>query len=54
MKKTEKERQPRDRVLAIKVTAGEKKELSDFAERESVNVSAWARKLLFGALRKNA
>ena len=54
MKKKKDERQLRDRMLAIKVTAAEKKELTDFAERKSVNISAWARKLLFDTLRQGA
>jgi len=49
-KKKNETRQPRDRVLAIKVTADEKKKLDEYAEKNSVNISAMVRKLLFNQL----
>lgn len=54
MKKKKDEQQPRDRILAVKITAGEQKELADYAEKKSVNMSALVRKLLFDTLRKDA
>jgi len=49
--KTE-QRQMRDCVLAIKVTADERLELARFAADRCINVSALVRKLLFEQLRK--
>lgn len=45
-----KKKDPRDCVLVIKVTASEKKKITDFAARHSVNISALIRKLLFDRL----
>lgn len=47
-----KKRNPRDRVLAVKVTAAEKKKIIEYATEHSVNVSALVRKLLFDQLQK--
>ena len=48
------EPQIRDRILAVKVTVDEKKKITEFAERQCVNVSALVRKLLFDKLREDA
>jgi hypothetical protein len=55
MKNTEKkDRQHRNRVLAIKVTAEEKKKITDYAAQQCVNVSALVRQLLFDRLKKTS
>ena len=48
-----KEPQIRDRILAVKVTVDEKKEITKFAEKQCVNVSALVRKLLFNKLKED-
>ena len=49
-KKNENEDQLRDCILAVKVTAAEKEKITEYAERQCVNVSALVRKLLFDKL----
>ena len=49
MNKTDKN-QRRDAVLAVKVTADEKRRISEYATENSVNVSALVRKLLLDKL----
>jgi len=49
-KKTE----PRDCILAVKVTAVEKMEITQYAARKCVNVSALVRQLLFERLKLDA
>jgi len=48
-----KKQNPRNCVLAVKVTAAEKKKITEFAAKHSINVSALIRKLLFEQLEKN-
>ena len=50
-KKKDKKPQPRDRVLVVKVTEGEKREITEYTKRQCVNVSALVRKLLFEKMR---
>jgi hypothetical protein len=50
-KKENKGQQPRDHVLAIKMTADEKEEVMDYAEKNSVNVSALVRGMLSKLIR---
>jgi len=50
-KSEDKEPQIRDRILAVKVTAVEKKEITEYAKRQCINISALIRKLLFEKLR---
>lgn len=52
MKKTKKIL--RDHVLAVKITADEKRRLTEYAEENSVNVSALVRRLLFNGLLKES
>ena len=47
-----KKAQTRDNVLVVKVTAEEKKKITEFATKQCVNVSALVRKLLFDKLQK--
>ena len=49
-----KKAQSRDCILAVKVTAAEKKEIAEFAAEQCVNVSALVRKLLFEQLEKES
>lgn len=51
--KVTKKESPRIHVLAVKVTAEEKKKIDEFATKECVNISALIRQLLFDRLEKN-
>lgn len=54
MKEQENENpQPRDRILAVKVTAKEKMKVTQYAARKCVNVSALIRQLLFERLKQD-
>lgn len=44
----------RDNVLVVKVTAEEKKKITEFATKQCINVSALVRKLLFDKLEKGS
>ena len=44
----------RNKVLVVKVTAKEKKRITEYAKGQCVNVSALVRKLLFERLEKGA
>lgn len=48
-----KKQNPRNCVLAVKVSAAEKKQITEYAAKYSVNVSALVRKLLFEQLEKD-
>ena len=48
-----KKQNPRNCVLAIKVTAAEKEKIFEFATKYSINVSALVRKLLSEQLEKD-
>ena len=48
-----KKENPRNCVLAVKVTAAEKNKITEFAAEQCINVSALVRKLLFDQLKKD-
>lgn len=52
--KNEKKREPRNRVLAVKVTVSEKREVMEYVKSKCVNMSALVRKLLSAHMSKNA
>lgn len=51
--KNEKKREPRDRVLAVKVMATEKREVMEYVKKKCINMSALVRKLLSDEMTKN-
>ena len=51
--KNEKKRGPRNRVLAVKVSVEEKKEVMEYVKSKCVNMSALVRKLLVEHMSKS-
>lgn len=49
-----KKAQSRNHLLAVKVTAEEKKKVTKFAAEQSVNVSALVRRLLFDQIQRGS
>lgn len=52
--KNDKKQEPRNRVLAVKVTVTEKKRVMEYVKQKCVNMSALVRMLLFDHMTKNA